>query len=577
MTHIPKSGRSELCPPQTHVSRHLVDPQPDEGKLDLFSRFKRAVSDHPRVVGSILGLAQLPVFMAAAAGQQATVASLVGADGLRMGRDAESVALAEHVLFGAKTPGETQGSPLFRAIASAVLKATQPGTIAPEQMITYRNWAEPKVLINPEQVFKEAGRQIALAEHEVDIQNFRWSKDSDPVAQIFGGLQKLQARRIAEHATTPVKVRLMIDTMQDGLNDNPKTEDMFIEVRAKAKEYGLDKKFVDLEFAAHDHHLLGAVHSKDIIIDGHTVIITGANLNFFDNWDYTVVRDEPVNNEHDAGFVLHGEIARSAVADFDSGWLSSRVWTAPGGGPLPWPLPHISIEEATRHPKTITHNFPPLVDQGGPDVPMMFVSRPPYDHLPAEDDADHPINRAAVAIFDQAKTEVSFFTANLNAPKILDAIVSATARKVTVKAVLTKGFEDFSEALPGQGGTNAVVVKELYARLAKAGIPAERLQIRWSRALETQKEPDVGGEFRSSHIKALFADRQVALVTSFNLDTQSWGGSREIGVIVDDAKTTDGWLKQLFDVDFKKALPITDPEALGWDLGQLWKTTHFGE
>lgn len=577
MTSIPKAGMSTLCPPQTHASRHLVD-KPPEGKRDLFGRIQQAISDHPRAVGSLVALAQLPVFMGASADQQRSVtATQLGADGVRLGRDPEAIALAEHVLFGAKVPGEVQGSPLFRAIAGAVLKATQPGTIPSEKMITYRNQAEPLVLINPEQVFKEAAKRIALAEHEVDIQNFRWSKDSDPVAQIFGGLKELQARRIAEHATTPVKVRLMIDTMQDGLNDNPKTEEMFIEVRAKAKEYGLDKKFVDLEFAAHDHLLLGAVHSKDIIIDGHTVIITGANLNYFDNWDYTVVRDEPVNNEHDAGFVLHGEIARSAVADFDSGWLSSRVWTAPGGGPLPWPLPHISIEEATRHPKAITHDFPPLVDQGGPDVPMMFVSKPPYDHLPAEDNADHPINRAAVAIFDQAKTEVSFFTANLNAPKILDAIVNATARKVTVKAVLTKGFEDFSEALPGQGGTNALVVKGLYARLAKAGIPAERLQIRWSRALETQKEPDVGGEFRSSHIKALFADRQVSLVTSFNLDTQSWGGSREIGVIVDDAKTTDGWLKQLFDVDFKKALPITDPEELSWDLGQLWKTTHLGE
>lgn len=577
MSTIPKGGLNTLCPPQTHHSRHLLEKQTDEGATDLFGRVKQALTDHPRMTGSIVALAQLPVFMGASAGQQGAVATQLGADGLRLGRDTASVALAEHVLFGAKTSEQAQGSPLFRAISGAVMKATQPGTIAPELMLTLRNTAEPKVLINPEQVFKEAGRRIALAEHEVDIQNFRWSKDSDPVAQIFGGLQKLQARRIAEGATAPVKVRLMIDTMQDGLNDNPTTEQMFLEVPAKAKEYGLDKKFVDLEFAAHDHHLLGAVHSKDIIIDGHTLIVTGANLNYFDNWDYTVVRDEPVNNEHDAGFVLHGEVARSAVADFDSGWLSSRVWTAPGGGPLPWPLPHISIEEATRHPKTITHHFPPLVDEGGPDVPMMFVSKPPYDHLPAESDADHPINRAAVAMFDQAKSEVSFFTANLNAPKILDAIVNATARKVTVKAVLTKGFEDFSEALPGQGGTNAVVVKGLYARLAKAGIPSDRLQIRWSRASETQPEPDVGGEFRSSHIKAIFADRQVSLVTSFNLDTQSWGGSREIGVIVDDAKTTDGWLKQLFDVDFKKALPITKPDELGWDLGQLWKTTHMGE
>jgi len=30
-------------------------------------------------------------------------------------------------------------------------------------------------------------------------------------------------------------------------------------------------------------------------------------------------------------------------------------------------------------------------------------------------------------------------------------------------------------------------------------------------------------------------------------------------------------------VDFKKALPITKPDELGWDLGQLWRSTHMGE
>ena len=145
MTHIPKSGRSELCPPQTHVSRPLVDPQPDEGKLDLFSRFKRAVSDHPRVVGSILGLAQLPVFMGAAAGQQARVASLVGADGLRMGRDAESVALLSCMSSDGELLRRQWGMVALRARFDIGLGRSGPRLAAVRDLATFATDHVPKL------------------------------------------------------------------------------------------------------------------------------------------------------------------------------------------------------------------------------------------------------------------------------------------------------------------------------------------------------------------------------------------------------------------------------------------------
>ncbi|MFO0727962.1 MAG: phosphatidylserine/phosphatidylglycerophosphate/cardiolipin synthase family protein [Myxococcota bacterium] len=486
-------------------------------------------------------------------------------------------AIAKATLFPEAAP-TVQGSKLFQAIAGQVMKATQAGAISQSLVYSQKNWAEPKALVNPEHIFKEARVRIAGAKHEVDIQNFRWSKDSDPVKEVFSGLQELQQNRMAAGAKEPVKVRLMIDTMQSGLNENPDTTEMFDQIRAKVKEYGLNPKFVDVQLGAHDHSWIGALHSKGFLIDGETLIVLGANLNYFDNWDSSVVRDEPVNNEHDAGFILHGEIARAAVKEFDDGWRSSVVWIGPGGGgPLPSPLPSMSIAEATAHPQKIEHHFDPLPDDERATVPMLLVTKPPHDVIFASNAADHPLNRAVIAMFEQAEHEVDFMTANLNAAPVQDAIVAAAARGVTVRGVLTKGFEDFSEALPGQGGTNAIVVKKLYQRLAKANIPKERLQIRWSRATDTQTEPDVGGEYRSSHVKAVFADRKVSLVTSFNLDTQSWGGSREIGAVIDDAKTTEAWMKQLFDADFKRALPITQPEKLGWDFPQLFRTTHIGE
>ena len=83
-----------------------------------------------------------------------------------------------------------------------------------------------------------------------------------------------------------------------------------------------------------------------------------------------------------------------------------------------------------------------------------------------------------------------------------------------------------------QGGSNAHNVE----RLVRAAKDPSRLHIRWF--ADESGAPVVGNGLGASHSKWASADGSVMVLGSQNLDTQSWKRSRELGVAVDDPKTT---------------------------------------
>ncbi len=122
--------------------------------------------------------------------------------------------------------------------------------------------------------------------------------------------------------------------------------------------------------------------------------------------------------------------------------------------------------------------------------------------------------------------------------------------------LLSKGYEDFTESLPGQGGTNEEVVRELYDDLASSGVrdPCSALQVRWYSRDGVQ--PIVGAVGRPSHVKYASFDGRVSIVGSANMDTQSWSHSREINVVVDDPAVTAAWDTALFEHDFARSIAV---------------------
>lgn len=69
-------------------------------------------------------------------------------------------------------------------------------------------------------------------------------------------------------------------------------------------------------------------------------------------------------------------------------------------------------------------------------------------------------------------------TPTFNAPAAVAGCLAAVKRGVKVVLYLNLGFNDASERLPKQGGTNEQVVKHMYSAL-KSDEEKERLHIYW--------------------------------------------------------------------------------------------------
>jgi hypothetical protein len=101
-------------------------------------------------------------------------------------------------------------------------------------------------------------------------------------------------------------------------------------------------------------------------------------------------------------------------------------------------------------------------------VPMALVNRRPHG-TPGHSDIRNPQDAAWLAGFRYAKRHIFLQTPTLNATPIKHAILHAARRHVRIEAYLGLGFNDKSESMPFQGGTNESVVTGLYRQLRREG------------------------------------------------------------------------------------------------------------
>src|SRR5262249_31732575 len=92
----------------------------------------------------------------------------------------------------------------------------------------------------------------------------------------------------------------------------------------------------------------------------------------------------------------------------------------------------------------------------------------------AEAGEDSSADKAYAQLFRAAKNQVRVMTPNLNDDHALSALADATA-DADVYVVLSKGFNDSTEKIPSQGGTN----EENVSRLAGDAKNPCNLHIRW--------------------------------------------------------------------------------------------------
>lgn len=398
-------------------------------------------------------------------------------------------------------------SRLFQVVAAAVRPVARRGTVPAGLLVTGGNAVDPRAYLTGPEIFGACAEWIAAAEHEVLIQFFTWETGSDASRRLLAALSALNERP----RERPVRVRIAVN--QPSLGKETKLRALSRELAA----LGLDPARVDLRLEAHRHALVGALHTKSIVVDGRRALVTGANVE---------VCHDPGSPWFDAAFRLEGPAAAALRADFVDLWRK------------------VAKEELPRLAAR-----PPAANPGAP----VLVATRRADGNPFKNDAKDPQGRAFLSAIRAARRLVRLHTPNLNDDAVKAAILHALVENgVRVELVLSRRFNERTESLPGQGGGNEKNADALGRALA--GTEAlGRLHVRWYAG------PDgatiLGNGDHAAHAKYASFDGELAIVGSGNLDTQSLNHSRELNLVVDGREVVAAWDARLFEPSFSRASP----------------------
>lgn len=400
-------------------------------------------------------------------------------------------------------------SPLAAAIGAALEPVAERGTVSPGSVFN-RGRPEQPALIRGRAIFGRMRDLIAGAEHEVLFLTYTWEAGCKPARQIVDGLRALAAKRKATGGP-PVRAWFMVNGGWFAKRTAIKA------MREDLAQLDL-APWVDVRLVRHKHKLLGALHTKSLVVDGEVAVVTGANPEAKHDGDAPW---------YDLGFAVHGQAAWAVREDF------AQVWR-----------------------KVVHEELPPLaLPPAHPDdVPVFAISRQGRGN-PLSRSHQDPQGRAYLAALDGAQRSIRILTPNLNYAPVKEALVRAAARGVRVQLVFSLGFNRDAENRILQGGHNAKTATWLGGRILEHDLPPGRLQVRWYS--HDGRLPVDGSGPHAMHAKYLSVDDQLVIVGSTNLDTQSWLHSRELDLLVDDPATTRGWDAQVFLPVWERSLPTT--------------------
>ena len=405
---------------------------------------------------------------------------------------------------------------LLRDVASAALAANAGGSVPAALMLSTRNTVRA-FLSGACLVFEHMAEMVAAAQSEVLLQTFSWQDPStaaDLLRAALCELQDNQRARAALRPVQPVAVRIMVRRSPVQWLQAPQMPAL------EALVCQLDPNLVQLQVMEHPERLIGAMHSKSLVVDGSMAMLSGANIQrLFDRhvgW-------------YDSGVLLTGDVAQGLRADALHLWSRCRQRCS-------------NAELAPPDPALAPPAADPACDlEAG--TPMLVLSRRGQGN-PWRLNVDTPKDQAVLAALQLAARRICLISPNLNFPPVLNSLEQALRRGVRVDLVLSHGFNDDTERLfLGQGGINTWVVARLRHRLRDDPAALARLQLRWfsrdgSGAVQ-------GKTVGTNHAKGMCVDDCLVLMGSFNFDTQS-SHSREIGVCIGCAVAARDWLDEIF-------------------------------
>ncbi|KAJ7184299.1 iq calmodulin-binding motif protein [Mycena filopes] len=174
--------------------------------------------------------------------------------------------------------------------------------------------------------------------------------------------------------------------------------------------------------------------------------------------------------------------------------------------------------------------------------PIAMVCREPYG-TPNHDSVYNPQNEAWLSALRNATKNVFIQSPTLNAAPLVPAIIAACERGIDVFCYICLGYNDTGELLPGQGGTNEMIVHKMYTTLSDKG--KQHLHYYWYIGADQTVPIVAKKKKRSCHVKVMIVDEHIGIQGNGNQDTQSWYHSQEINVMFDSATVCKGWIDGL--------------------------------
>ncbi|KAJ7702270.1 hypothetical protein B0H17DRAFT_1157462 [Mycena rosella] len=171
--------------------------------------------------------------------------------------------------------------------------------------------------------------------------------------------------------------------------------------------------------------------------------------------------------------------------------------------------------------------------------PIAMVCREPHG-TPNHESVYNPQNEVWLSALRNATKNVFIQSPTLNAAPLVPAIIEACERGIDVFCYICLGYNDTGELLPGQGGTNEMIVHKMYTTLSDKG--KERLHYYWYIGADQTVPIVAKKKKRSCHVKVMIVDEHIGIQGNGNQDTQSWYHSQEINVMFDSATVCKGWI-----------------------------------
>lgn len=187
------------------------------------------------------------------------------------------------------------------------------------------------------------------------------------------------------------------------------------------------------------------------------------------------------------------------------------------------------------------------------------TSIPDTVQAPKHSSISTPQNVAWISAINEAQKSILIQTPNMNAEPLLEPLLNAVRRGVTVTCYLCLGYNDAGELLPFQNGTNEMIANRLYNSLES---DEEKSHLRICYYVGKDQTCPIHNSFkkRSCHIKLMIVDEQIAIqgisttnldlgifnlanlvAGNGNLDTQSFFHSQEINLLIDSAMVCRAW------------------------------------